>query len=306
MTSLLANAFGGVVRARNAMYDRGWIKIDRAARPVISIGNIAVGGIGKTPFCILLANKLTARGEKVAVLSRGYGARARIDEPQVVTATSRAEDVGDEPVLIAQKTQAIVVVCPKRIEAARLAIEEHGASLLLLDDGFQHRRLARDLDIVLLDALDPFTGGLMPRGLLREPPDALERAHLIALVGKTEAPPPQLPDRPLLRIEVIADRDLRGQKVALLAAIGRPDRFVATVEQLGAEVVWTRFFRDHAFYEAAPLLAEARAHGATLILTTEKDHARHAHAGVEPLPIAHRITHGEAELDRLIESALQK
>lgn len=306
MTSLLAYAFGGIVRARGALYDRGLLRVDRAERPVISVGNIAAGGTGKTPFTILLANRLHARGERVAVLSRGYGATSPSASAVVVDPkTSRAEEVGDEPILIARKTSAQVVVTKKRIDGARRAIEG-GATILLLDDGFQHRRLARDLDIVLLDASDPYRGGLLPHGRLREPPAALARANLIAIIGDPQLAIPDLPERPVLRVEVEARPAiaLQGRRVALIAAIGRPERFEHTVRALGANIVSTRYFRDHRRFDPEPAIAEARAKNAELILTTEKDHARQPHPELTPLPIEHRIATGEEHLDRALAEVL--
>lgn len=308
MTSLLAYAFGGLVRARGALYDRGLLHIDRAERPVISVGNIAAGGTGKTPFTILLANRLHARGERVAVLSRGYGATSPRNRAVIVDAkSSRSEDVGDEPILIARKTNALVVVAKKRIDAARSAIAE-GASVLLLDDGFQHRRLARDLDIVLLDAADPYRGGLLPRGRLREPPSALERADLIAIIGELGEPPNDLPDRPLLRVAVRPQPtcELKNKRVALIAGIGRPERFEQTVRELRAEIVYTRYFRDHQRFDPTEAIAEARTKNAELLLTTEKDHARRPHPELIPLPIEHHLIAGEAHLEEAIDEVLKR
>lgn len=303
MKVLLAGIFGLVVRARGALYDRGWLASDRAELPVISVGNLAVGGTGKTPFTALITAKLIARGERVAILSRGYGAPNPPQPPALVPRDGDARVFSDEPLLLAQKTGAQVIVSPKRILGARLA-KEQGATVLVLDDGFQHRALHRDLDLVLLDAADPFAGGLLPKGRLREPPSALERAHLLVLVGNSTTQ--HLYQRPVLRVEAVPrpTLDLRGRKVALLAAIARPERFRATVEALGATVTWAKFFADHAFFDPQEHIEAARKHGAELILTTEKDHSRTPHSEVLPLPIEHVVTEGEALLDAELDRVL--
>ncbi|MCK6552839.1 tetraacyldisaccharide 4'-kinase, partial [Myxococcota bacterium] len=175
--ALLAPAaaiFGAIVRARRAAYRHGWLRATHVGRPVISVGNLTVGGNGKTPFTMLLAERLRARGHVVAILSRGYRSRAEVSGDVVVVsrgegALASAEDAGDEPVLMATKTKALVVVARDRRRAAATAIEL-GADVLVLDDGLQHLRVARALDVVLLDAIAPLGAGhLLPRGRLREP-----------------------------------------------------------------------------------------------------------------------------------------
>jgi tetraacyldisaccharide 4'-kinase len=308
--SVLAGVFGAAVGVRSAMYDRGWLSIERAPVPVISVGNLAVGGSGKTPFVILLAKKLLARGEKPAIISRGYGALSPPKPPALVPPGGDPRIYGDEPILLAQKLAAEVFVSPKRIEGARLA-SERGATVLLLDDGFQHRALHRELDLVLLDAADPFAGGLLPKGRLREPRSALLRAHLLVLiesqgVNEAKGEAGDLSERPVIRarVEAVPGQNLHGKKVALLAAIARPERFRRTVEQLGAHVVWAKFFADHAYFDPQEAIDTAKKHGAELILTTEKDHARAPHPELVPLPIEHLITDGETLLDRELDRLL--
>jgi len=201
------------------------------------------------------------------------------------------------------------VIARRRIDAARIATDELGATVLLLDDGFQHRRLARDLDIVLLDAADPFAGGrLLPHGRLREPPSALDRAGLLVLVGPAGAPELGRPAVRVISEPAEPVPELRGRAVALLAAIARPERFEATVRGLGATVVLTRFFRDHRFVPERELdlfRRDARAAGAELLLTTEKDAARQRLPELTPLSIEHRVIEGEELLDRAIAGALE-
>lgn len=317
--------YGAGVQLRSAAFEGGLLRSHRASRPVISVGNIAVGGSGKTPFVILLAARLINAGRRVAVLSRGYG---RQDESKLVVVSEGegakvgAELGGDEPVLIAHRTSAAVLVCADRVRAAEVAVRDLGAEVLLLDDGFQHLRLRRDLDVVMLDRVDPLSGGrLLPRGRLREPPGALSRADLLVLVGEGEAPAEGLPDRPTIQVVVeptdllLAEATARpealaGKSVALLSAIARPGRFAETVERLGGRIVLDERLRDHAplSRERASRFVEAAKHaGAEICLTTEKDATRMGAERPEAigvLRVAQRIVENEAVLDRLLDRVL--
>jgi tetraacyldisaccharide 4'-kinase len=308
-----ASIYGAAVALRKAAYGAGLLERKRAPRPVISVGNLAAGGIGKTPFVILLVERLKRRGVRTAVLSRGYG---RTDEEELVVVSNgdgsraTAEQAGDEPVLIASRTEAIVIACRDRLRAAELAVNSFGAQVLLLDDGFQHLRLHRDLDLVLLDRADPLANGrLLPRGPLREPADALSRADLLVLVGE-EGVRPLLPDRPIVEVavspariaiggDVHAPAVIRGRRVALISGIARPERFRETAERLGASVVYEDRRPDHAALELDPFFRNATAAGAELCLTTEKDAARlrqvPPHLAV--LGIEHRVVRGDDLLD---------
>lgn len=312
--SVGAALFSAVTRARGRMFDLGWLNAAKVDRPVISVGNLAVGGTGKTPFTALLASRIDA---KVAIVSRGYGRR---DTSDALVVVSKGEgpivDVaaaGDEPFLLAQRTNACVVVCAERARGARHAIEALGADVVLLDDGFQHRRLKRDVDLVLLDAHVPFGNGcLLPRGPLREPVAALERATgLVLNHGAVECSAIDVPiDKPTVEViehaEVTAE--IEGRRVALLSGIARPSRFVNTVRGLGGEVVHTFAARDHAWFDAATLegfFADAR--DAEVLLTTEKDAVRmppEVAARFAVVRLEHRILRGEDVLDRLVAEAL--
>jgi tetraacyldisaccharide 4'-kinase len=324
-------AFRAGVRLRSAAYRAGLLRSVRVDRPVISVGNLAVGGVGKTPFVILLAKRLASRGVYVAILSRGYGGRASSRGEAFVVSRGRGErperdarEAGDEPVLIARKTDAAVVVAAERARAAHLAVRELGADLLILDDGFQHFGLARDLDIVLLDAKRPFgSGRLLPLGPLREPKTALARAGLLVLNHglEVERDPdqglePALAGAPRLdvAIEVTAIGDqppsaLRGRRVGVLAAIARPNRFIETIEAHGATIVDRELHRDHAPLEAGAIeafVARAKSKGAEQIVTTEKDFVRIPQSVwplVEPLAIEHRIVRGEEALEAALARA---
>ncbi|HEY6002593.1 MAG TPA: tetraacyldisaccharide 4'-kinase, partial [Anaeromyxobacter sp.] len=188
--------FRAGVAVRGALYERGLLKVERAGVPVVSIGNVAVGGAGKTPAAMAVASRLVARGRKVALLSRGYGATR--GDSRVVSDGARvrieAAEAGDEPALVALRLPGVLVLCgPRRAEIARTAVHGLGADALLLDDGFQHRSLARDLDVVVLDAADPFGNGrLLPAGPNREPRSALRRAGLLWLSRVDQAEPAAL------------------------------------------------------------------------------------------------------------------
>ncbi|BDG08158.1 tetraacyldisaccharide 4'-kinase [Anaeromyxobacter paludicola] len=328
---------GGALR--RALYDRALLPSFRAAVPVVSVGNLVVGGAGKTPVALAIGARLLARGERLAVLSRGYGAER--SGPRVVSDGERllldVRGAGDEPTLIARRLPAARVLCgPRRAELARRAVADLGASALLLDDGFQHRALARDLDVVVLDAADPFGNGrLLPRGPNREPPSALGRAGLLWLT-RVDAGHPEVLEglRELARrltgrgpvesvhapvaildgaLEHAADLGaLRGCRVLLLTAMARPERFRATVEQLGAEVTAERSYRDHHFFSDAEVeaaLDDAARERCHFTLVTEKDAVRLSpaaarHPRLRALRIQAQVAAGEGELSAALDAAL--
>ncbi|HZZ86482.1 MAG TPA: tetraacyldisaccharide 4'-kinase [Anaeromyxobacteraceae bacterium] len=331
--------FRAAAALRGALYDRGTLPARRAPAPVISVGNLAVGGAGKTPVALAVGARLLARGERLAVLSRGYGAQ-RSDARTVSDGTRLllgVREAGDEPTLLARRLAGARVLCgPRRLELARRAVEELGATALLLDDGFQHRALARDLDLVVLDAANPVGNGrLLPRGPNREPLAALSRAGLLWLTRTDAATPAELARlRELARrftgcapvesvhapvalldasLEHAADLEvLRGRRVLLLSAMARPERFRTTVEALGAEVPAERCYRDHHFFtdaEVEEALAASAAQGCHFALLTEKDAVRLSPAAamnprVRALRIEARVVAGEEELAGALERAL--
>jgi tetraacyldisaccharide 4'-kinase len=279
----------------------------RAARPVISIGNLAVGGAGKTPVTILLAERLLRRGLKPAVLSRGYKGRGYAGE--VSTETS-ALDAGDEPVLIKRRCpQALVFTGKGRGKSAAAAVER-GADVLLLDDGLQHHALARELDVVVIDASNPFGNGrLLPRGPLRQrelPPQALVWLTRCDLPRDPRTPPGDVESA----FAPLAAPDLHGKRALIFAGIARPESFVATVRGLGAEIVGQRFFADHHRF-AGRELETLRRSGAEVLVTTEKDLVRIDPlflAGPPPIvavPVELRISRGEDALDAALARVLR-
>ena len=273
--------------------------------PVISIGNLTVGGQGKTPVALELARRLAARGRKPAVLSRGYGRRAR--DPREVGADAGVDEVGDEPLLLARRG-CRVFVGPRRAELARLALQR-GADVLLLDDGLQHYGLARDLDVIVADASNPFGNGrLLPAGPLREPLSALERVRR-GLVWFTGCDRPRDPRAeafapfPAVESAYAAGPDLRGKRVFLFAGIARPERFLETVRSLGAEIAGTRWFPDHHRFTAREL-AQLRGAGA-MPVTTEKDLVRiSSPEGITAVRLEMKILRGEEALESALGAVL--
>jgi tetraacyldisaccharide 4'-kinase len=296
----LSIAYGLAVRARNTAFDRGWIAAERAAAPVVSIGNITTGGTGKTPMVEWVARWFRGRALRVAILSRGYR-------------RGTGEGLNDEALVLDENLPDVPhLQDPDRRAIARAAVEELESQVLVLDDGFQHRRLSRDLDVVLLDALDPFgQGWLLPRGLLREPVGSLRRAGVVVL---SRADLVDAPERAAVRaaaerragrliwvearhapLEVVGSGvaaeplgALAGRRVAAFCGIGNPDAFERTVRPLGVELLGLRRFADHHDYRArdvAELAAWAREVRADLLLTTQKDlvKLRAAEIGGTPL-----------------------
>ena len=274
MTPLSA-LYGGIAALRNSVYDRGIVKAKRLTAPVISIGNLSVGGSGKTPFVILLGELLSVHGFSVDVLSRGYGRKSsgvfQVD-PQ-----GSAERFGDEPLLIARKLKRPVVVGEARYEAGRWAeahlLESNGRRIHLLDDGFQHRQLFRDFDIVLVTPED-IKDRLVPSGRLREPLAALRRADATVLAegAAQEALPVQTKHiwRVLRRLDVPA---INGPVIAF-AGVARPRRFFEELRRAGIMIEHEIVFRDHYRYQASDirnLLRLRERKSGSAMMTTEKD-----------------------------------
>jgi len=278
---------------------------ERVDAPVISVGNLTVGGAGKTPVTLELARRLSALGRKPAILSRGYGRRSR--EPLEVSAGTPLEEAGDEPLLLARRG-CRVFVGPSRVVLARLALKG-GADVLLLDDGLQHHGLARDLDVIVADASNPLGNGrLLPAGPLREPVSALKRVArgLLWLTWCDQPRDPRtaaLPAFPRVESAYQAQPDLRGQRVFLFAGIARPERFAATARALGAEIAGARWFPDHHRFTGQEL-AQVRSAGA-LPVTTEKDLARIAQPeGIVAVRLEMRILRGEEALQSALGAVL--
>lgn len=267
----LSSIYGGVVRARNALYDRGILQQRRLEGAIVSVGNLSAGGSGKTPFVMLLGEMLKARGVKFDVLSRGYGRRSR--GVRLVDPAGLPQEFGDEPLLIARKLQVPVVVGEDRHAAGTFAESRFGRQLHLLDDGFQHRALARDFDIALVTPQDA-SDRLLPAGRLREPRGSLARADAVVLTSGASAESFPVEGKLVWR----ARRGIIPQKVpprpVVFCGIARPQNFVMQLRAANIEPVAEAFYRDHHAYnekDVRELLDLMRRSEAGGFVTTEKD-----------------------------------
>lgn len=322
---MAAQPYGVAVQFRNWMYDRGWYSSHPASLPVISIGNLTAGGTGKTPACALFARWFRKHGIRVAILSRGYAA---------------LEDGANDE---ARELEALLpdvphLQSPDRCAMAELADQELGMQLLLLDDGFQHRRIQRNLDVMLIDATEPFGYGyLLPRGLLREPIRSLRRADMVIATRSDQVDRQRLsalrnrvqrynPKAAWLEAEHAAvdlvscsgDRlsleALRERKVLLVSAIGNPSSFEVTLKRLGAEVLDHAIFGDHHPYSRIDIdRLESRIGSLDprpeLVVCTGKDLAKLqvpvlAGVPVYALQIAMRIVTGEVIFEEHMQRIL--
>ena len=276
--AFLVPLYAAAVGAKNAAYERRWATPQRLGWPVVSVGNLSVGGAGKTPMVIRLAQLLAAESISVDVLSRGYG-RSNSDVERV-DAEGEAARFGDEPLLIARTAGVPVYVGASRYEAGLLAERDaSSAGIHLLDDGFQHRRLARALDIVVVHASD-FGEGLLPVGRLREPLASLKRASVIVLRAEDRQLETSLRRRGISAPMWIQYRRLAIESVTRAVAfcgIARPEEFFAALRSQHADLAAALALRDHQAYsqtEIERLIAALRRHSAQCFVTTEKDATR--------------------------------
>ena len=270
-----AGLYGAITGARNSLYDSGFFRTRKLSWPVISVGNISAGGSGKTPFVIMLGEMLTERGYSFDVLSRGYRRSTR--GVLTVDAKGTPEQYGDEPLLIARKLDCPVIVGEDRyaagMQAERDSVNTAANPIHLLDDGFQHRRLHRDFDIVLLNRED-LEDKLLPVGRLREALSSLHRAD--AVVVDSEFPIGQIPkgDFQVWQVERHLEfPQLNGPAVAF-CGIARPQRFFSELRRHGLDLRDEVAFRDHHRYtvkDVERLLATQQRTQAAALLTTEKD-----------------------------------
>lgn len=269
--NLTSALYRAAVGARNRLYDRGTLRSDVLRGPVISIGNLSVGGAGKTPFVILMGELLKSRGVKFDVLSRGYGRRTRGVLP--VDPGGSPAQFGDEPLLIARRLEVPVVLGEDRHAAGELAEAKFGPQLHLLDDGFQHRALARDFDIVLVTPEDA-RDRLLPAGRLREPVAALQRADAVVLTSGAEPASFPVDGKLIWRVRRgIAPANVSARPVAF-CGIARPQNFVLQLRKAGIEPAAEAIYRDHHSYterDIRDLLALKANSGADGFVTTEKD-----------------------------------
>ena len=307
---MLSGLYGAIIKTRNALYDKGVFKSFSLEVPTVSIGNITVGGTGKTPLVAFVAELLAENGEKVCVLSRGYG-RENAKKRVLVTDGEKilvdARQAGDEPFELAQKLlgKAIVVADRNRFLAGNWALEKFGVTAFVLDDAFQHRRVRRDLDVVTIDATNPFGNGkLLPTGILREPLKNLKRADTMVITranlckeienlkAEIRKYNPKCPifvsenkTSRLIKLEEfhaepqstqrkIDRRQLVTDKCLAFCALGNPENFFEQLRLENFKLVETQKFPDHHFYaqeDIRKLEKAARQKGAEVLLTTVKD-----------------------------------
>ncbi|MGA6981873.1 MAG: tetraacyldisaccharide 4'-kinase [Candidatus Sulfotelmatobacter sp.] len=266
-----SNIYGAVIGARNGLYDRGWLSSRRLQGPVVSVGNISAGGAGKTPFVILLGELLRGRGVRFDVLSRGYGRKT--SGVLEVDPGGLPQEFGDEPLLMARRLKVPVVVGENRYEAGRCAEERHGAQMHLLDDGFQHRGLARDFDIVLVTAEDA-RDRLLPGGRLREPLHALRRADAVVLSGGASAEAFDLVGKTVWRVRRGIVAKNIPERAVVFCGIARPKNFILQLRTAGVEPAAEAIFRDHHLYtekDIRDLIGLHQRSDAGGFVTTEKD-----------------------------------
>jgi tetraacyldisaccharide 4'-kinase len=304
----LSALYGAIVQTRNDLYDRKSLKIHKLQGPVVSIGNLSVGGSGKTPFLIALGELLKARGVSYDVLTRGYGRATK--GVAVVDPNGSPREFGDEPLLIARKLAVPVIVGIDRYAAGQLAEQKFGPQLHLLDDGFQHRRLARDFDIVMVDPGD-VQDSLLPLGRLREPLRSLRRANAVVLTNDASFEglliAPYLVWR--VRRDIIVVPDLKGPCFAF-CGVARPQNFFEQLKAAGVTLSGSQSYPDHHAYtegDVRRLMALRARHGATVFVTTEKDAVNlqshlDALAPVHAVPVRMQLEKAENAVSALLSA----
>ena len=332
LLGLAAAGYSIVVQIRNFLYSNGWLKAHRAEAAVLSIGNITTGGTGKTPLVIWLCKRIISNSRfhisKCAILTRGYK-----------TGAKETENFTDEPAIFAESCPEVkVIVNPDRVAGAEEAAIKFGTKVLIMDDGFQHLRLAKDLDIVAIDATLPFGyGRILPAGLLREPVSSLKRAGAVVITRCDQITKNELseleeklrlinPDMVISQsmhtpayVKSIDNKEinieeLKGKKIFAFCGIGNPGSFLNTITTTGAGLVGSKIFNDHHHYTEAciaDIYEQAERLKADLILTTQKDQnkiTRRASSKTE-IPLAYigieiKFLSGEEKLWGLIEKTL--
>lgn len=303
----LGQLYGAAMKARRALYHSGRLRVHQLPAPVISVGNLSTGGTGKTPLVEWIARNLARTGQRVCILTRGYG-RQSADNRVVVSngeeVISDAAEAGDEPLLLAEtlKGLAAVISDADRVSAAHWAFENLHSQVFVLDDGFQHLRVARDLNILTIDATNPWGNRkLLPAGILRESPAELARADCIVI---TRADDPNASeelrreiatqtDRPIfcsrMRLKGLravtsklgqrstAGDEIRESSIAAFCGLGNPESFFSLVRRGGYRLAHTQVFRDHHTYTQSDInhvVQDSIARGARFLLTTGKDEVK--------------------------------
>lgn len=322
---LVSFFYGAAICFRNFCYDKGILKSHRVDAVVISVGNITTGGTGKTPLVAWICNYLTAKQKSAAILTRGYKAKN--------------SDFADEPAMLAKASSGThIVVNPDRLAGAEKAIAAHGVRTLVMDDGFQHRRLARDVDIVAIDASEPFGyARVLPAGLLREPLKSLRRASAAVITRYNQSQPENIeqirqvlgkfmPGKPIaravhkpLRAATIRDKTidfekLAGKRVFAFCGIGNPNAFFETLRELALNIAGTKVYNDHHRYtdsDVSKIYEQARYCEADIILTTQKDWTKTALLSLDKfdVPFAYLVVElefvrGSEDITALIDEAV--
>jgi tetraacyldisaccharide 4'-kinase len=298
-----SSLYGVAMKARRALYDAGRLRVHELGAPVISVGNLTMGGTGKTPLVEWIARELARTGMRVCILTRGYGrqnaaTRTIVSDGNEILAS--AAEAGDEPLLLAEKLkgQAAVISDADRVAAAAWALKNFQSDVFVLDDGFQHLRVARNLNILTIDATNPWGNGkLLPAGILRESPAELKRADCIVITraddpNSTESVRREIAaqgnQRPVFcsRMKLrgvrgiqagqpLAEADeIKASGVAAFCGLGNPESFFSLLGRAGYRLAYKEVFRDHYRYDQSDvdhLEREARKHGAQILLTTAKD-----------------------------------
>lgn len=310
----LSAGFRFGIALRQAGYRHGWFKTQRLARPVVSIGNLTTGGTGKTPLVACVVNILLRGGWKPSILTRGYGRRSKTGLVIVAPDASRRADpleIGDEPALLARMfPQVPVIICADRFRGGQAAEQQFQVDAHVLDDGFQHLALARDVDVVALDATQTICDQqLLPAGRQREPLSALRRAEIVVLTRTDSADPKPL-EEAIFKVhraakifrtrtkllgwtdagsdDAVSTEELQAINVAAFCAIGNPRAFFADLRRWGFRLVAEDAFPDHHVYtggEMQRLVSDARRKGAAALLTTQKDAIKIRRDWRLPLPI---------------------
>ena len=336
----VAGLYGLIIRCRLWCYRNGWLTTTRLPCRVVSVGNLTVGGTGKTPVVILLTEWLLAKGQRVAILSRGYKRTSTVpyllvsDGSRMLAGPSEA---GDEPFLMAQRCpRAIVAVGSDRVALGRWVLERYPVDCIVLDDGFQHRSLHRDVDLVLLDATDAVgLDALLPAGRLREPLEELDRASAV-MITRADSRQDVEAIHSRLRAVVCPSEDAievvfrpesfmavvsggqqsvgwgRKKKAWLVSGIGNSYSFRRSAESIGVEILGETVFEDHHRYcdeEIRQIRATVQTNGSEMVLTTEKDGGKLS-PFLQPsdpwwmLRLGTEVVRGKDQLQRLIEGPL--
>lgn len=302
----LGHLYGVAMKAHRALYRSGRFSTHELGAPVISVGNLTTGGTGKTPLVEWIANELAQKGRRVCILTRGYGRRrsgTRVIVSNGSEVLADANQAGDEPLLLAERLKGLAaVVCDAdRVSAASWAVENLKSDAFVLDDGFQHLRVARNLNILTIDATNPWGNGrLLPAGILRESLAEMARADCVVItraddsdqteelqrkIGELSSGSPIFRSRMTLRgLRQVAGREspvgadeIKASSVAAFCGIGNPESFFSLVRRAGYQLCHTQTFRDHHIYSQADMDRVARESnklGAQILLTTAKDEVK--------------------------------